>query len=273
MNNWKKSSQRILIIVAVIYVIFCICVFVFQRSLIYFPTKIPANVIESVAKEHGFLPWKNPGGQIIGLKLPATGAATGCVLIVNGNAGSALDRDFIAQPIHDAAPVDVFVLEYPGYGAREGSPSQASFFAAAEEAFQLLPANSPKYVVSESLGTGVACELAKKHPSEIAGLVLFVPYHNLASVAQRRFPFLPAYFLLLDRFNPAECLRAYHGPVQFVVAGADEILGPETGKKLYAGYTGPEKLEVIPNARHNDVSSQPVSWWRGVFSFWRQNKT
>ena len=35
--------------------------------------------------------------------------------------------------------VDVFVLEYPGYGARSGTPSRASIMAAAEEAFQLLP--------------------------------------------------------------------------------------------------------------------------------------
>ncbi len=254
------------------YLLLVLAVLIFQRRLLYFPTKIPADVIVSVAAEHGFAPWKNPSGQIIGWKVLASGASTGSVLIVHGNAGCALSRDYLAQPIHDAADVDVFVLEYPGYGARGGSPSQKSFFAAAEEAFQLLPANLPKYVVAESIGGGVACELASQHPSETAGMALFVPFDNLASVAQRHFWFLPAYFLLRDRFAPDRCLPNYHGPIQFVVAGADEIVGAATGKKLATDYRGPKNLQVIPGAHHNDVGWQSPNWWRDVFAFWAKNK-
>src|ERR1039457_6094983 len=184
--NLRSRFFRVLQLLVIAYLLIVLAVLIFQRRLIYFPTKIPAEVIESVAAEHGFVPWKNPTGQIIGWKIPASGAATGSVLIVHGNAGCALSRDYLARPIHEAEDVDVFVLEYPGYGARAGSPSKTSFLAAAEESFQLLPADKPKYVVSESIGAGVACELAKCHPTEIAGLALFVPYHNLASVAQRR---------------------------------------------------------------------------------------
>ena len=264
---------RVLQLLLIAYLLVVLLALIFQRRLIYFPTKIPADVVESVAKEHGFAPWKNSAGQIIGWKTPAQGPATGSVLIVHGNAGCALGRDYIAQPIHDAGDVEVFVLEYPGYGAREGAPSKASLLAAAEEAFQLLPSGAPKYVVSESIGAGVACDLARNHPSEVAGMVLFVPYHNLASVAQRQMPFLPAYVLLFERFNPAKCLEHYRGPVQFVVAGADEILGPETGKKLFNGYAGPKNLRLLPGAHHNDVSGQSPMWWREVFGFWQQNKT
>ena len=253
------------------YVLLCICGCAIQRKLLYFPTKIPADDAIQAAAENGFVPWKNPSGQIIGWKIPANGTAAGSVLIVHGNAGCAIDRSYLAQPIHDAEPVDVFVLEYPGYGAREGSPSKKSLDAAAEEAFQLLPANSPKYVVSESIGTGVACELAKNHPREIAGLALFVPYHNLASVAQRQMWFLPAYFLLLDRFNPEECLKNYHGPVKFIIAGADEIIGPASGIRLHDSYGGPKNLQVFAGAHHNDVADQPPIWWKEVFSFWREN--
>jgi pimeloyl-ACP methyl ester carboxylesterase len=273
----------VLITIAIIYGSFCACVFIFQRNLIYFPTKIPADVVESLAKEHGFEPWKNLAGQIIGWKIPAAGEAQGSVLIVHGNAGCALSRDYLAQPIHamgapasgltnDGARLDVFVLEYPGFGARPGSPNKASLVAAAEEAFQLMPPRAPRYVVSESIGTGVACELARNHAAEIKGMALFVPYHNLASVAQRHMPFLPAYFLLRDRFNPEDCLKAYRGPIQFVVAGADEILGPGTGKKLCEGYAGPKILTVIPGAGHNDVAAQAPDWWLAVFKFWQQKK-
>ena len=125
--------------------------------------------------------------------------------------------------------------------------------------------------MSESIGAGVACELAKNHPTEVAGMALLVPYHNLAAVAQRQMWFLPAYFLLLDRFNPEECLRSYHGPVKFVVAGADEVIGPKSGLRLYESYGGPKELQVFPGAHHNDVSGQPAIWWQEVFVFWRQH--
>src|SRR5215469_16368013 len=106
MSGFKKSFRRVFITIAIVYVLLCACVFLLQRSLMYFPTRIPANEIESVAKEHGFVPWKNTAGQIIGWEIPASGAATGSVLIVYGNAGSAVGRDYIAQPIHAlGAPV------------------------------------------------------------------------------------------------------------------------------------------------------------------------
>ncbi len=267
----KKSSQRILITLVAAYVILCAATCAWQRKLLYFPTKIPANAVVQAGMDHGFVPWRNPAGQIIGWKIPANGIATGSVLVVHGNAGSAIDRDYLAQPIHAAAVVDVFVLEYPGYGAREGSPSRKSLVAAAEEAFRLLPANAPRYVVGESIGTGVACELARNYPPAVAGLVLFAPYQNLAGVAQRQMWFLPAYFLLLDRFDPGACLKSYHGPVKFVVAGEDEIIGPASGLRLAGGYPGPKELQLFDRAHHNDVPGQPAGWWRNTFLFWQQH--
>jgi len=267
-----RSFFRVLQLFVIAYLLVVLAVLIFQRRLIYFPTKIPADVIEAVATGHGFLPWKNAAGEIIGWQMPATTTATGSVLIVHGNAGCALSRDYLARPIHEAAAVDVFVLEYPGYGARGGSPGKASFIAAAEAAFEMLPKNLPRYVVSESIGAGVACELAQRHPAEIAGLALFAPYQNLAAVAQRQMWFLPAYWLLRDRFNPAECLQNYRGPVEFIVAGADEIIAPRFGQGLFAGYGGPKNLQLIPGARHNEIAEQSPVWWREVFAFWRRSQ-
>lgn len=201
--------------------------------------------------------------------MPAGERTTPCVLIVHGNAGFAADRDYPARPIHDATNVDVFVLEYPGYGAREGSPSKASLVAAAEEAFASLSAGVPRYIVCESIGAGVGTHLAKVHPGEVAGLVLFVPYHRLSWVAQRQMPWLPAGWLLRDRFAPEDDLKSYHGPVKIVVAEHDEIIPAEAGRRLFESYAGPKDLLVVNGARHNDVAEQPPEWWREVFDFWR----
>ena len=271
-SEFRRAAVRILQLVITAYVLFILAAAIFQRRLIYFPRTIPPTLAEPAAAVLGFVPWRNPSGQIIGWKLPATSAPIASVLITHGNAGCAIDRGYLASPIHDAVPVDVYVLEYPGYGSRSGSPDKRSILAAAEEAFGLLTNGLPKYLVSESLGAGVACDLAKTHPTEVAGLVLFMPYHNLASVAQRKMPLLPAYFLLLDRFNPAECLKDYRGPVKIVLAGADEIIPVKSGRRLFEEYQGPKNLQIIPGAHHNDIAGQSPAWWKEVFSFWQQNR-
>ena len=250
---WRRAV-RILQTVIIAYVLFVLAAAIFQRRLIYFPRNIPAALAEPAATELGFVPWRNPSGQIIGWKLPAASSPVASVLITHGNAGCAIDRGYLANPIHVAAPVDVYVLDYPGYGSRAGSPNKQSFLAAGEEAFGLLTNGLPKYLVSESIGAGVICYLAKAHSTEVAGLVLFMPYHNLASVAQRKMPLLPAYLLLLDRFNPAECLRDYRVPVKIVLAGADEIIPVESGRRLFEGYAGPKNLQIIRAALHADSS-------------------
>ncbi len=268
--GFRRRIFRVLQLLVIAYLLIVLVVLIFQRRLIYFPTKIPAEVIESFAAGHGFAPWKNSASEIIGWKMLAKTNATASVLILHGNAGCALSRDYLARPMHDAADVDVFVLEYPGYGARAGSPGKENFVTAAEAAFQMLPTNAPRYVVSESIGAGVACELARNHPAEIAGLALFVPYDNLAAVAQKQMPLLPAYWLLRDRFNPAACLQSFHGPVKVIIAGADEIIGSESGQRLFDGYAGPKNLALMPGARHNEVAEQTPAWWQAVFAFWRE---
>src|SRR6478609_5127991 len=100
-----------------------------QRKLLYGPSRYTLAEEQQFAAQKGFVPWSNPAGEVIGWKVPATGVSTGSVLVVHGNGGSALNRDYIAQPIHAAGALDVFVLEYPGYGARGGSPSKTSWLA------------------------------------------------------------------------------------------------------------------------------------------------
>lgn len=152
MNGWNDFCRRVLIALFILYALLCLCVFIWQRGLLYVPTQIPMATIGQVAADNGFVPWTNPAGQIIGWRVLSNRPTVGSVLILHGNAGCAVGRDYLAQPIHAAEAMEVFVLEYPGYGARAGTPCKKSFDAAAEEAFALLPADKPKYLVSESLG-------------------------------------------------------------------------------------------------------------------------
>jgi fermentation-respiration switch protein FrsA (DUF1100 family) len=84
-------------------------------------------------------------------------------------------------------------------------------------------------------------------------------------------PLLLPYLFLTDRYQPAEWMRNYRGPVKIVIAGADEIIPPKFGQRLFDAYAGPKTLQIIPGARHNEVVEQSPEWWREVFAFWAAN--
>jgi hypothetical protein len=170
----------------------------------------------------------------------------------DGNAGEAADRECVLGHISSAD--SLYVLEYPGYGAREGSPSLESINQAASSAYQLLRKQhpgAPVCVLGESLGSGPACALAKEKiaPDKI---VLVVPFDNLVSVASQHFPFLPVRFMLKDRWDNVESLKGFRGPVDIFGAREDTIIPVEHARALANRFLSAHFLE-IPGG-HNDWS-------------------
>jgi hypothetical protein len=246
-------------------------VFFGQRKFIYHPSRDARDVLEKYAGAEGFQAWQNHAGQFIGWKkINASSGARQRLLIVHGNAGSAIDRLNYANELESLKPLDVYVLEYPGYGPRPGSPSQKSLFQAADEAVTLIKEDGPFYVIGESLGTGVACYLAGTYPESIRGMLLLAPYDNLTDVGQCHMPLFPVKWLLLDRFPSSSYLKNYHGPVAVLVAGRDVVVPMRFGRKLYDGYEGPKQIWESSEAGHDDLLDQSESWWRDLVAFWDQ---
>ena len=262
--------MRVVMLIAVPYLVLLAAVFFAQRRLLYFPEKLSLDSALAMADRAGFEAWRNASGQVIGWKhLSIADGPRARILITHGNAGSAIDRVDYARALNQAADCDVYILEYPGYGPRPGSPSQQSVFHAADEALDLLERDGPVYVIGESLGTGVAAYLAGAHPQAVAGLLLIAPYHNLGDVAQNHMPIFPARWMVLDKFPSADFLRNYHGPVAVLLAGHDTVIPRRFGRRLYEAYSGPKKLWEVPSAGHNDLPNQPAAWWKELLAFWK----
>lgn len=260
----------VLLAVLVVYALLVAAVAVGQRRFIYFPTRFTEPVALQLARTEGFSPWRDDKGALLGWHFASRGAAAGAVLVVHGNAGCALNRGYFAEPVHAATGLDVYVLEYPGYGSRDGAPSMSSLLAAGEQSFHALPAQGPIYIIGESLGTGVAAHLAKKFPARVRGMALFVPYDRFTSVAQNQMRWLPAGLLLRDRYAPEDWLADYRGPIMFVLAENDTIIPARFGRRLHDAYAGPKRLQVVAGAGHNDVAAQPLAWWKETLRFWQQ---
>ncbi len=270
---WLRGLVGLLVLLGTGYVVLALVVMCGQRSVYYRPTLIPTDQLAIYARERAMKPWTNAAGLRIGWQRPSrTGAAQGAVLILHGNSGTAVGREYIADPLQAALPLDVYLLDYPGFADRPGAPSQTSFLAAADEAFQQLTNRAPLYVVTESIGTGAGAWLAGQNPGRIAGLCCLVPYNNLTAVAGQRMPWLPVSLLLWDKYPADEWLRGYHGPLAVCVGGQDRTIAPELGRALYDGYAGPKHLWFLPGQDHVQATRRPPEWWHEVGELWQGQK-
>ena len=271
-----KVGRRIRMILSIllgVYVLACVGCAAFQRRMLYYPTIDSSAAFDRLGTSRGLERWKNSRGENIGWQRKAsTRPPRGQVLITHGNGGCAIHRADFAEPLRESETMDIFILEYPGFGDRAGKPSESTLFSAAEDAFQSLPKTVPVYLIGESLGTGVAGKLAGSHP-EIAGGLLIAPYNRMDDVAQYHVRILPARWLLRDHFRSDEHLRNYHGPVAIWVGGKDEIIPAKFGRRLFDGYGGPKRLWEAPQAGHNSIHAQSAAYWKEVIAFWRANQS
>jgi pimeloyl-ACP methyl ester carboxylesterase len=241
-----KKSRHLLWILPVMLLAVCVVLLAgcqaVQRQFLFFPTHN--------SRDTGLTPWEREG-RIIGYSRQVA-APQNVWLMLHGNAGQAADR---AYAIHCFSPRDsVFVMEYPGYGARDGKPSKDSFDAAAVEAYLCLRKSfpvTPVCVVGESLGTGPSCVLAGQTPPPDK-IVLVVPFDNLKSVAADHVPFLPAGLILRGSWDNTRSLSAYRGPVEIFGAQDDTVIPIEHARKLAAAIPS-AAFHAIPGG-HNDWS-------------------
>lgn len=215
---------------------------VIQRKLLFYPTHRPET--------HGLAPWQLQGRSIGFMQM--TPAPKNIWLFLHGNGGQAADRVYA---IPSFSPDDaVFILEYPGYGARDGTPSRESFDAAATEAYVALRNQFPSLpvcVAGESIGSGPASMLAQQ-PVPPDKIVLVVPFDTLKSVASDHAPYLPTGLILGNSWDNVVALSNYRGPIEIFGAEQDTVIPLRHAEAL--GRSVPQAKFHKISGGHNDWS-------------------
>lgn len=253
---------RFLVLAAGILGGLVLLLFAAQRRLLYFPERQDPARATAEARRHGLEPWLGGGGRFLGWRSAhPSGRAAGRLLVLHGNGGHALHRLYFRDVFQGPAvgvPLDVYLLEYPGYGPRPGAHSERAFVDAALEAVDLLgrDASGPLLLVGESLGSAIAAIAAAARPGAVAGVLLVTPLKSVAAVARRHYPFLPE-ALLRDTYRADEALRRFAGPVGFLVAERDEVVFADLGRALFHEYPGKKRLWLEEGEGHNTVHYDP----------------
>lgn len=210
------------------------------RKLTFYPSHRPGD--------GGLAPWIKDG-RVIGFSRAVT-APTNVWLMMHGNAGQAADRAYAIPSF--SGNDSVFILEYPGYGQREGVPSRATIDPAAIEAYQELRnayPGVPVCVAAESLGSGPACLLTglAQPPDKV---VLIVPFEKFSAVARDHYPAFLVSLLLKDDWDNVKALSTYRGPVDIFGAQADTVIPVIHARALAAG--APTAKFILLEGGHND---------------------
>ena len=262
--------MRVVAYVLVGYGVMVGLAYLMQQRMTYFPERQSLPDLKSQAATAGLKLWPSDDADYLGL----TGTddltgSKGTVVVFHGNAGAAVHRFYYTRAL-ERLGYRVVVAEYPGYGARPGRPGEKAFVAAARALVQAVYAQfgDPIFLWGESLGSGVATAVAAQSPVPIEGVILLTPWNSLPQLAQKLYWYLPARWLVRERYDNIANLSGYQGPVAVVMAGNDEIVPPILSEALYEELSNPKEKWVFAGAGHNTWPAGPQeAWWREVMAF------
>jgi pimeloyl-ACP methyl ester carboxylesterase len=187
------------------------------------------------------------------------------VLYFGGNAEeTSYMLEAVGDPLHGETPgVGWLIVNYRGYGASEGSPSEHALVADAltlyDHAAKLPGVDADRIVAfGRSLGSGIAVQLAAHRP--VRAVILVSPFDSLAAVAKRYYWYLPVDWMLKHRFDSIALAPALKQPLLCLIAERDEVIPPVHGERLFDAWGGAKRKILLAEAGHNSTDVHPAFW-------------
>jgi len=207
-------------------------------------------------------------GRVEAWYLPPIGTHQGAaplLLFTHGN-GELIDywpEEF--DPVRERG-IAVLLVEYPGYGRSDGSPSETAItegVLAAYDWAQRQPHIDRSRIIpyGRSLGGGAAAIVAKSRP--VPALIFESAFSSVAAFASG---FGAPQVLLRDRFDSVAALASFKGPVLILHGDRDDIVPPSHARVLAAASSN-ATLKFLP-CGHNDCPRP----WDEVLNFLRNHQ-
>ncbi len=241
----------------ILYLLYCGVLFVFQRQIIFpryhaiqmpqVAEKIPG--LEKIQLELSF-------GKVESWFLPAVCDNEKCpgLIFAHGNAELIDHWPEFLLPLTRSG-IAIYLVEYPGYGRSEGTPSQNTIvetFVAAHDHMINRPEVDPNKVVylGRSIGGGAVCALVEKRKP--AAMVLMSTFTSVSGMA-RKFG-VPGIFIR-DPFDNLKTVASFDRPLLVIHGKHDEIIPYSHGVKLYEASSRGRLITY--DCGHNDC---PPNW-------------
>jgi fermentation-respiration switch protein FrsA (DUF1100 family) len=192
--------------------------------------------------------------------------AAGVFLYCHGNAGNLEQRGALMGHFSQSLKRSVLIFDYPGFGRSAGTPSEIGCYASAEAAYDWLTRSkgvAPEKIVicGESLGGGVAVDLASKHRHQ--ALVLIRTFTSVPDVGKTFVSSAPA--IMVNRFDSLKKIGECRSPIFLAQADRDRVISFEQADRLRAACKAPVHFCRLQGLDHNDPL--PAEFFRELRAF------
>jgi fermentation-respiration switch protein FrsA (DUF1100 family) len=258
-------------IAAAVYLLLVGGVWWIQDSLVFQPTHGYTDLPESRGLRHEDVALDIAKNITVrGWFVHAVGTPQATILYLHGNGG---DLSSYMTDISQLAKngFDSLSIDYEGYGASSGRPSEANTYRDAAAAWTWLTTqrglpSGHMAIWGYSLGGGVATQLAEAHAP--GALVLQSTFTSLPDVGALRFYWLPVHLITHNFFESLARMSKIHTPVFIAHSRTDEIVPFEMGRRLFAAANEPKVFREL-NGGHNGLAATP-SIWNDVLKFFTE---
>jgi hypothetical protein len=240
-------------VILAFYLGLTLLLFVFQERFIYFPTRTITTTPAAIGLDYEAVQLETADGlKLSGWFVPAENA-NDVLLFFHGNAGNISHRLASIEQFHRLG-LNVFIIDYRGYGQSEGRPTEAGTYLDAEAAWRYLIETKgyrPEQIIlfGRSLGGAVATWLAQQHPPR--ALILESTFTSVPDMGVRQFPFLPVRALARIGYNTQARLPHIQTPVLIVHSPDDEVIPYSHGQQLYQDANEPKEFLQLRGG-HNE---------------------
>jgi hypothetical protein len=174
------------------------------------------------------------------------------LIFFHGNGGNISHRLDKIETFYKEG-LNIFIIDYRGYGKSEGTPSEQGLYSDALAAYDYLDqrtdVDSNKFIVyGESLGAAVAVDLATK--GKVAGLIMDSAFTSVPEMAKAKSVWVPG-FLISTKMDSLSKIKRINVPKLFIHSPNDEIIPYYMGEKLYGAAVAPKGFLKI-KGRHNE---------------------
>ena len=238
-----------------LYLSFVAVLYFTQRSMIYFPDTQKPDIGAYAQNNVTQMSVRTLDGLTLSGWFKPPLFQKDVVVFFHGNASHYGTR--IEKAMAQAYKGYGFLLEgYRGYGGNPGKPSEEGLYNDARAWMHALVNRGVRaeniILYGESLGTGVAVQMALEYP-DVKALVLESPYTSLPDVAAKTYFFVPVRLLMKDKFDSLSKIKKVKAPLLVLQGMKDRVVAPSFGQRLFAAANDPKEMVSLEGYGHNDM--------------------
>lgn len=235
---------------------------------VFFPTKglefTPQDI--GVRFEDAYIQTED-GLKVNGWFIPRDNAKY-TLLFLHGNAGNIGHRLEKIRMLRDVG-LDIFIIDYRGYGRSQGRPSEKGIYLDAAAAYAYLVNTRkvlPQQIIlyGESLGTTAVINLAAA--SEVKAIILEGAFSSGQDIAKVVFPFMPG-FLFRGKYDSLAKIAKVRAAKLFLHSRQDEIVPFGLAQKLYTAAPAPKHFVEIQGNHNNSFLDTEKEYISAIASF------